>query len=123
MAIRIHGLTHFPNIWFQPENTILIGMSMGGYLAPRAAAFDPRITGVVAYDVLFDMGSIADRYAAAAQTSDGAKNPDIIWAIDNARWTLGAETTEQAIQLLRSYNPEGCFRKDCSRCPDFCRGM
>ncbi|ARW11338.1 hypothetical protein S101447_02292 [Acetobacter ascendens] len=30
MAIRIHGLTHFPNIWFQPENTILIGMSMGG---------------------------------------------------------------------------------------------
>jgi alpha-beta hydrolase superfamily lysophospholipase len=33
---------------------LLIGMSMGGYLAPRAAAFDQRIDGVIAYNVFFD---------------------------------------------------------------------
>lgn len=104
-------LDYFENTRFRPEKTVLIGMSMGGYLAPRAAAFDPRIAGVVAYDVLFDMGSIADRYAALAQAPDGAKNPDLVWAIDNARWTLGAETTEKAIHLLRSYTLRDVAKK------------
>ena len=41
---------------------VLIGQSMGGYLAPRAAAFDNRFDGVVAYDVFFDMGAAAKRF-------------------------------------------------------------
>jgi pimeloyl-ACP methyl ester carboxylesterase len=36
-----------------PEAT-LIGISLGGYLALRAAAFEPRIKRVVAFDVLLD---------------------------------------------------------------------
>jgi hypothetical protein len=36
-----------------PQKIVLFGMSMGGYLAPRAAAFEQRIDGVVAYDVCF----------------------------------------------------------------------
>jgi len=36
---------------FQIYNVTLIGISLGGFLAPRAAAFEPRITRVVAYDV------------------------------------------------------------------------
>jgi alpha-beta hydrolase superfamily lysophospholipase len=35
----------------RPEKTVLIGLSMGGYLAPRAAAFESRIDGVVSYDI------------------------------------------------------------------------
>jgi hypothetical protein len=34
----------------------LIGVSFGGYLAPRAAAFEPRIGAVVVIDGLFDAG-------------------------------------------------------------------
>jgi alpha-beta hydrolase superfamily lysophospholipase len=34
----------------RPEKIVPVGMSMGGYLAPRAAAFDERFDGVVAYD-------------------------------------------------------------------------
>src|ERR1700679_590014 len=45
----------------KPAKIVLIGASMGGYLAPRAAAFDKRIDGVVAYDVFFDGGAIASR--------------------------------------------------------------
>jgi alpha-beta hydrolase superfamily lysophospholipase len=50
----------------RPEKIVPVGMSMGGYLAPRAAAFDERFDGVVAYDVFFDMGATARRYAPPA---------------------------------------------------------
>jgi alpha-beta hydrolase superfamily lysophospholipase len=42
--------THSP-----PNKIVLVGQSMGGNLAPRAAAFEPRIDGVVSYDILFDL--------------------------------------------------------------------
>ncbi|OAG74545.1 2,6-dihydropseudooxynicotine hydrolase [Gluconobacter japonicus] len=96
-------LDYFEATWFSPEKTVLIGMSMGGYLAPRAAAFDLRISGVVAYDVLFDMGSIAERYTALAQKPEAAKNPDLVWAVDNACWTLGVTTLPEAAKAMTSY--------------------
>jgi len=36
------------------DNVTLLGVSLGGYLAPRAAAFEKRIRRVIAYDVLYD---------------------------------------------------------------------
>lgn len=45
----------------RPDNIVLIGLSLGGYLAPRAAAFDDRVDGVVSYDVFFDGGAVAAR--------------------------------------------------------------
>jgi Alpha/beta hydrolase family len=50
----------------RPPKMVIVGMSMGGYLAPRAAAFDERFDGVVAYDVFFDLGATARRYVPAA---------------------------------------------------------
>lgn len=57
------GLTFEPN-WEKPTGAVLdyfglndvcvVGISWGGYFALRAAAFDKRITKVVAYDVLYD---------------------------------------------------------------------
>jgi pimeloyl-ACP methyl ester carboxylesterase len=54
-----HGLT-FTHEWesptgvvldyFKVEDVTLIGMSLGGFLAPRAAAFERRISRVVAWD-------------------------------------------------------------------------
>ena len=40
--------------YFHLENVVVIGISWGGYLALRAAAFEKRISKVVAYDVLYD---------------------------------------------------------------------
>jgi pimeloyl-ACP methyl ester carboxylesterase len=44
------------------ENVTLIGLSLGGYLAPRAAAFEARIARVVAYDVF-----IYDQHGSGCQ--------------------------------------------------------
>ncbi len=40
--------------YFSLVDVTLLGISWGGYLALRAAAFEPRISRVIAYDVCFD---------------------------------------------------------------------
>lgn len=37
----------------------LVGVSLGGYLAPRAAAFEPRLAACVAVDGVYDLGVIS----------------------------------------------------------------
>ena len=59
-VMRMQGM-HFTHEWEKPvkavldffnlEDVTIIGISLGGYLAPRAAAFDKRITKVVAWSV------------------------------------------------------------------------
>ncbi|MGL5438957.1 MAG: alpha/beta fold hydrolase [Filifactoraceae bacterium] len=39
---------------FQVQSCTMIGISWGGYLAMRAAAFEKRISAIVAYDVAYD---------------------------------------------------------------------
>src|ERR1700733_5841414 len=39
-----------------PERIALMGISMGGYLAPRAAAFEKRISALIANDGVYDYG-------------------------------------------------------------------
>ena len=66
-AIRRHGLTMGPD-WERPvaavldrlkvETCTLMGFSLGGYLALRAAAFEKRVRRVIANDVLWDFFAI-----------------------------------------------------------------
>ena len=59
-VMRVQGM-HFTHEWEKPVKAVLdyfklddvtiIGISLGGYLAPRAAAFDKRIKRVVAWSV------------------------------------------------------------------------
>ncbi|HPC41679.1 MAG TPA: alpha/beta hydrolase [Spirochaetota bacterium] len=39
---------------FNLDDITLIGLSLGGYLAPRAAAFEPRVSRVIAWGVMYD---------------------------------------------------------------------
>ncbi len=62
-ALRHSGL-HMGHDWEKPVGAVLdhfdvhdctlIGMSFGGYLAPRASAFEPRISRVVAWGAMYD---------------------------------------------------------------------
>jgi len=89
----------------KPEKIVLIGLSMGGYLAPRAAAFEPRFDGVVSYDICYDvhdtwvrkiprfiaplrrmgLGKWVDRLTAWKASS----SPELRWALATAAWTWG----------------------------------
>lgn len=109
-ALRRYGLTMAPN-WERPvaavldhleiENCTLMGFSLGGYLAPRAAAFEPRIKRVIANDVLRDFFAIymgrggpglGDHVEAMLDAGDVAGCNDVIdkltAASDNIRWAV-----------------------------------
>ena len=48
--------------YFGLGDVTLIGVSLGGYLAARAAAFEPRIKRVVLYDIIYDFfGSLMSK--------------------------------------------------------------
>lgn len=59
-VVRLQG-KHFTHEWERPVKAVLdyfnlrdvciIGASLGGYLAPRAAAFEPRISKIVAWSI------------------------------------------------------------------------
>jgi dienelactone hydrolase len=94
-----------------PPRIVLVGMSMGGYLAPRAAAFDSRIDGVVAYDVFFDLGEPAQAFYAKFQNPALAKVPGVSWSIDNAVWTLGLKDPSEVPAAFASYTLRSCAHR------------
>ena len=111
----------------RPEKIVLVGMSMGGYLAPRAAAFDERFDGVVTYDVFFDMGATARRYAPPAAfwlhkhgftaiidamiRVKAAISPSFAWAISNGMWVLGTKDPLETVAALQKYTLAGVAQR------------
>ena len=88
----------------KPSKIVLLGMSMGGYLAPRAAAFEDRIDGVVAYGVGFDFHEAAARIVAAVKQNPLAlKNPGVSWGYHNALWTMGTTNPDDTLEAFSCY--------------------
>ena len=107
----------------KPPSTVLVGMSMGGYLAPRAAAFDARIDGVVAFDVFFDMAASARRYVPPLAfwlhdhgmravvswlvKAKQALDPDLAWVRANGEWVMGTRGPIETARAFDSYTLAG----------------
>lgn len=116
-AIRKFGLT-FTHEWERPNTAvldaylashpappkiILVGMSMGGYLAPRAAAFESRVDGVVAFDVFYDCHETAliiDKLRKNPVTQNASS---VVWALDNAMWTHGFSDPDDFVKIVEPY--------------------
>jgi alpha-beta hydrolase superfamily lysophospholipase len=106
---------------------VLIGMSMGGYLAPRAAAFDARFDGVVAYDVFYDFGAISlrsvppaalwlDRHGLRSLVSliikaKAALSPYLKWALENSKWVMGTHDPIDTVRALSAYTLENVAQR------------
>ena len=107
---------------FKLEDVTLLGISMGGCFALRAAALEPRIRRVIAYDVFFDwMGTTLEKLKPVAPLlkfllNSGAsgpfnlflagimkKSPLFDWAMHQARLVLGVSTSYEVFQKSRSY--------------------
>ncbi|MCA2229350.1 alpha/beta hydrolase family protein [Nonomuraea aurantiaca] len=89
----------------------LLGCSMGGQLAPRAAAFDQRVAALIALDGVYDLGDIStaplpfaraeaerrlraehDPELDAIMTSAMAATPMLRWAIEHGMYAMGTDT-------------------------------
>ncbi|WP_194896830.1 alpha/beta hydrolase family protein [Catenulispora pinisilvae] len=102
-------LTRQPGV--DPARIALLGVSLGGFLAPRAAGYEPRLAAVVAVDGVFDAVSALTahlplphdevvRRAAAEHDEDldrmiadaRRRSPTLRWACDHGRYVTGSST-------------------------------
>jgi dienelactone hydrolase len=87
-------LERIPEI--DPRRIGLAGISLGGYYAPRAAAFEPRIRACCAWGGAFSPAKLFNRLATEP---DKARSiPDMI---EHARWVFGATDRDQTLRILQ----------------------
>lgn len=132
-ALKHHGLPMTPE-WEHPvaavidhfglEQCSLLGLSLGGCLAPRAAAFEPRIRRVIAWDVLDDfldcfahargraLGSVLRAGVAlgARRLLDGLaarrmeRDTMIAWAIPHGMHVMGVDSPYEFFCKVRRFD-------------------
>jgi pimeloyl-ACP methyl ester carboxylesterase len=113
-----------------------MGVSFGGYLAPRAAAFEKRISALVANDGIFDFGVTQlaaippdqrESYIAAVQQKDAPeldckiveasnKAPAAKWAVDQAGFVMGEATPHATVAKILKFTLSGGIAEQIS-CP------
>jgi len=105
------------------ERIALLGNSLGGLLAPRAAAFEPRIKALVALDGVYDMGAAiagrfgGDRVLAKAMLTQPvapeldealdslmADDPSMRWAFRHGMRVMGVATPRHFAAALLDYH-------------------
>jgi pimeloyl-ACP methyl ester carboxylesterase len=96
-------LDEFLRTHAKPKQIVLVGMSMGGYFAPRAAAFEKRIDGVVAWDALYDWAGLVKAYSLGARDPAISRSADFIWTAGNASWTTGTADIVEAAKVFAPY--------------------
>jgi pimeloyl-ACP methyl ester carboxylesterase len=107
-----------------PEKLALMGISMGGVLAPRAAAFEKRISALISNDGLYDFGAAVlaifppDQLeaAVAALTADEAPEMDRLlaeyvktsttaaWEIEHGMFVFGVSTPRAVLAEILKYH-------------------
>ena len=115
-----------------PQRVALFGISMGGYLAPRGAAFEPRLAALIADGGVFEpwypiAANIAGCYPPSGGTPEGLidsirADPDdfdqamqeampesiqLCWFMGNGMFTFGVDTPSAFLLAYSQYSMEG----------------
>ena len=105
-------ITQRPEV--DPERVAVMGFSMGGYYAPRAAAMDPRFAACVAWGGHFDYHESWQRRRKIME-SGGTKLSAPGFQLP---WVLGMPDIDACMKKLENYRLDGIAEK--MRCPFFC---
>ena len=109
--------------FFKLEDVTLLGISMGGYLVLKAAAFEPRVKRAIAWDILFNsydiwLGKLEPVERAlvkilfrlkAAPVMNALlgqamkKNMVVDWGVRQSMYILGAKTPFEYLSKLKAY--------------------
>lgn len=92
--------------YYRLERADLLGMSLGGYLCLRAAAFEPRIESVVAYDIMYSaFDSLTMKMDASGKQLLGGINTEAGAVLIDKIFTKKAETdVNLAFKLKKTYD-------------------
>jgi pimeloyl-ACP methyl ester carboxylesterase len=78
----------------------LVGISLGGYYAPRGAAFEPRIKACVAWGAIWDYGATWQQRWEKRTTKTSVP----FWQLP---WVMGVGSMEEALERVRAWSLEG----------------
>ena len=113
--------------YFGIDNAAALGVSFGGYLVMRAAAYCPRITRVIAFDMMYRLldGLTAPLPRALRPIAEAVvKNPrparlidaglgmasrlsaDLAWKLQQGRYLTGLHSPSQVLQAFGDYTME-----------------
>ena len=107
-----------------PERIALMGISMGGYLACRAAAFEKRIAALIANDGIYDFGAPQlawippERRSAVIEAINAKEAPELDrvleanakssptaeWATAHGMFVFGTSTHRETLAKVMRYN-------------------
>ena len=86
----------------------VMAISLGGYYAPRAAAFEPRYTCCLAWGGQWDYQKIwRDRFERLAR----ADTPSLSVAAQHISWVLNASSQDDALRRLDPFKLDGVVQK------------
>ncbi len=89
-----------------PQRIGIMAFSLGGYYAPRAAAFEKRFKCCVAWGAIWDFG---ERVSMRMAGKGGERSvPDFA---NNLMWVFGKDTLEEAAAVARQLTLEGVADK------------
>jgi alpha-beta hydrolase superfamily lysophospholipase len=111
-----------PNV--DPKRIALMGVSLGGYLAPRAAAFEHRLAALIANDGIYDFGAPFragvppekwDLFEKALHAEEAPRidqmlegqmkaSPTARWSYTHGMWATGAKSPRGFVARALEYN-------------------
>ena len=105
------------------EHLALMGMSLGGYLAARAVAFEHRFRAAVFFDGVYDLhqtiaGMLPKAALTALQAGDASTVDDVVekamtnqtglrWAMTQGVWSFGTSTIAEFLTETKRYTMDG----------------
>jgi len=107
--------------YFKLDDVTLLGISMGGWLCLRAAAFEPRIKRVIPWSVSFDVSQYANivaqqiarlfmrkfrNFANKTMVKKMKKNLQYSWFVNNLMYMTNKEVPIEAFDVLLQFNEE-----------------
>jgi dienelactone hydrolase len=124
-ALRLRNLHNFPETEVpaaaavdyletradvDPKRIGMMALSLGGYMAPRAAAFEPRFACCVAWGANYDWGAIQRGRAANKEASLPVPH---YW--DHVGWVFGKNSLDEIMEMSYKLTLKGIL--DRIRCP------
>ncbi len=88
-----------------PKRIGIMALSLGGYYAPRAAAFEKRLQACVAWGAQYDYHALWKRRVELAYQTALSVPPDHI------QWVLGANSMEDVLKRLEKFKLSGVVER------------
>ncbi len=82
------------------NNIGIIALSLGGYYAPRAAAFEPRFKCCVAWGAIFDYGH------AVESRLKGNGEPSVPGYAEHVNWVFGTDSFPETLKIVKQMTLE-----------------